>query len=479
MLVPREEVRHFKTPEASIGALDAEMAAALITAACDVALIIDRTGLVVDLAVGNSDLAQAEIERWLGRRWIDTVTVESQRKIEEMLKAARDNALPRWRQVNHPRDTGDDIPISYIAMSIGGDGHIVAVGRDMRSVASLQQRLMETQQSMEREYIRLRHAETRYRLLFQMSSEAVLIVESGSMKVVDANPAAAEILTDHPKEIVGRSLRHFIDGDCINQMDGVLGGVMATGRTGEAPVTLVSGGDRMILSASLFRQGTSSLFLVSLRPVDSANGVKPNRRSPLIEVVDGIPDGFVVIGMDRRIVATNTAFLDLAELATESLAIGEPLDRWLGQSEVDLNVLIANLKEHGVVHRFNTVMRGHHGSLETIEVSGVMTGRGDLPYLGFTMRTVGPRAARRTVNPTKLPRSVEQLTELVGRVPLKDLVRETTDVIERMCIEAALELTKDNRASAAEMLGLSRQSLYSKLRRYGLGDLNGEDERLS
>jgi DNA-binding protein Fis len=36
-----------------------------------------------------------------------------------------------------------------------------------------------------------------------------------------------------------------------------------------------------------------------------------------------------------------------------------------------------------------------------------------------------------------------------------------------------LELTRDNRASAAEMLGLSRQSLYVKLRRYGLGDLEG------
>ena len=73
-------------------------------------------------------------------------------------------------------------------------------------------------------------------------------------------------------------------------------------------------------------------------------------------------------------------------------------------------------------------------------------------------------------------RPVEQLTELVGRVPLKDLVRETTDVIERLCIEAALELTGDNRASAAEILGLSRQSLYVKLRRYGLGDLESGEE---
>ena len=62
----------------------------------------------------------------------------------------------------------------------------------------------------------------------------------------------------------------------------------------------------------------------------------------------------------------------------------------------------------------------------------------------------------------------------MGRVPLKDIVRETTDLIEQLCIEAALELTGDNRASAAEMLGLSRQSLYVKLRRFGMSDASAE-----
>jgi DNA-binding NtrC family response regulator len=75
----------------------------------------------------------------------------------------------------------------------------------------------------------------------------------------------------------------------------------------------------------------------------------------------------------------------------------------------------------------------------------------------------------------QLTRSVEQLTELIGRVSLKDLVRESTEVIERLAIEAALELTHDNRTLAAEMLGLSRQSLYVKLRRYGIDDLATSD----
>jgi len=99
---------------------------------------------------------------------------------------------------------------------------------------------------------------------------------------------------------------------------------------------------------------------------------------------------------------------------------------------------------------------------------------GEHPCYGFTIRIIGVQKPSKPRRPRELPRSVEQLTQLVGRVTLKELVRETTDVIERLCIETALELTGDNRASAAEMLGLSRQSLYSKLRRFGLGDLDSE-----
>ncbi len=106
-------------------------------------------------------------------------------------------------------------------------------------------------------------------------------------------------------------------------------------------------------------------------------------------------------------------------------------------------------------------------------MSAVAVLGGELRCFGFVIRSSATRNAAK-LRPANLARSVEQLTELVGRVSLKDLVRELSDLIEKLCIEAALELTGDNRASAAEMLGLSRQSLYVKLRRYGLGDLATE-----
>ena len=42
-----------------------------------------------------------------------------------------------------------------------------------------------------------------------------------------------------------------------------------------------------------------------------------------------------------------------------------------------------------------------------------------------------------------------------------------------MVARAALQLTGDNRSAAAELLGLSRQSLYTKLKRYGLDERSG------
>jgi transcriptional regulator PpsR len=141
-------------------------------------------------------------------------------------------------------------------------------------------------------------------------------------------------------------------------------------------------------------------------------------------------------------------------------------------------VLIATLRQNDSVRLFPTVMRGRFGAETTVEISAASV-PGERACLGFTIRDVGRRLPAEGRSTAGLQRTVGQLAELVGRVPLKDIVGETTDLIEQLCIEAALQLTRDNRAAAAEMLGLSRQSLYVKLRRYGLGDYtpDGSGER--
>ena len=60
----------------------------------------------------------------------------------------------------------------------------MAIGRDVRAAAVLQQKLIEAQIAIERDYAKTRNMETRYRLLFQLYSEPVLIVDAATHRVV-------------------------------------------------------------------------------------------------------------------------------------------------------------------------------------------------------------------------------------------------------------------------------------------------------
>lgn len=471
-------MKSFDAPKQSLGDLDAEAAAAVITAAGDVALILDRDGVVRDVAFGSEELAVEGAHAWIGRQWRDTVTVESRPKVDALLADANLRAPLRWRHLNYAAPRGPDVPVLYSAVPISGD-RVVAIGRSLGAIAALQQRLVEAEQSMERDYLRLRHVETRYRLLFQMASEAVLVVDAANQKVVEANPAAGQLLGETARRLVGRTFPEGFDADGTQAIQTLLAGVRSAGWADNVRARLAEGKRDFLVTASLFRQESASFFLVRLAPLqaDAAAALVPRRKSGVLKIVESGPDAFVVTDPDGRVLMANAAFLDLAQLATEDQARGESIERWLGRPGVDLNVLIANLRQHGSVRLFATTVRGEYGSTADVEISAVSVLDGDDPCLGFMIRNVDRRLAAEPRASGGLPRSIEQLTELVGRVSLKDIVREATDVIERLCIEAALQLTGDNRASAAELLGLSRQSLYVKLNRYGLRELAPEADK--
>lgn len=472
-------MKAFKAPKRYLAHLDADTAAAIVAAVADVALILDRDGVIRDIAFNNDDLV-AELEgtdRWIGHAWAETVTPDSRNKVDVLLREATSGAAPRWRHVNYraPR-RAPPTPVLYCAVRVDRGGHCIAFGRDLRSVSALQQQLIDAQQSMERDYSRLRHVETRYRLLFHMSSEPVLIVDVASQKILESNPAASRLLGDVGGRLVGRSFIDAFDREGSRSVTTLLAGVKAAGRPASTHVRLGRSGGEVTVTASLFRQGDATMFLVRLVP---PAGAAPGRAvAPavpiLVKLVESAPDALVVTEPDGRVIAANEAFLEMAQLTSHEQLRSESIERWLGRSGVDLGILIANLRQRGSVRLFSTTLRGEHGTQSDVEISAVSMMNGDRQCLGFLIRSVGRRLRTGLPDGPNL-RSPDQLTELVGRVSLKQLVREATDLIEKLAIEAALRLTDDNRASAAEILGLSRQSLYVKLRRYGLADANTDN----
>ena len=80
--------------------IDAHTLASLIGVTSDLALVIDKDGVVQDVSVKKDDLASLPCHSWIGQAWVETVTQESRGKVQEMLAAASDGANLRWRHVN-------------------------------------------------------------------------------------------------------------------------------------------------------------------------------------------------------------------------------------------------------------------------------------------------------------------------------------------------------------------------------------------
>ena len=62
----------------------------LLGVVSDVSLIINGQGVVEDVSTGQDMMASLGCQAWIGRRWTDTVTVESKLKIQDLLQVQAD-----------------------------------------------------------------------------------------------------------------------------------------------------------------------------------------------------------------------------------------------------------------------------------------------------------------------------------------------------------------------------------------------------
>ena len=208
-------------------------------------------------------------QHWLGKPWSQTVTTESRNKVASMLRETGTGKGSRWRHLNQFAQDGSELPLSYSLIRIpaapGKQAHAIAFGRDLRPQAALQQKLISAQRSMERDYWQLKHIETRYRLLSQVTSEALLILDAASEKLEDSNPAALALFGEALSKSAW-SLRDSLEQRSYTELSQVFSGLRASGRSVPLEVRLAPSGADMVVSVSLFRQEQSSHFLLRLVP---------------------------------------------------------------------------------------------------------------------------------------------------------------------------------------------------------------------
>jgi transcriptional regulator PpsR len=459
----------FSDPEVMFEGFTKEDIISLAYCAGDFMLAIDEHKIIRDIAVNVRDHVFAN--QWIGQKWSDTVTIESRPKIEQLLDPGHPNKNV-WRQVNHLHD-GEDVPVNYKVIKPQNSDWHIAIGRDLRSISVLQQRLLKTQQSMERDYLHLRQTETRYRLLFDNISYPVLIADADDLDIQQANRACHALMSAAPASLEGKGFLSLVERTYRDDVIAYIGAVSVNSATSPVSVRLTGRSGYVKIAASAFRQSGKQYWLIN---IDDGLHEVPSKQSDqyVLDVVEKMPDAFVLADEKQAIIVANRAFAELVQAGSVEQLLGVSLNRFIGRPDVDIGLLKKQLKDHQNVRNFGSVVNDLNGGEEPVEISAIMIER-EQPLFGYSVRSIGRRERDLPQSGGTYPRSVEQLTELVGRKPLKEIVRESTDLIERMCIEAALVHTADNRASAAEILGLSRQSLYSKLHRHGLGNLIGKD----
>jgi transcriptional regulator PpsR len=444
----------------------------------DVKIVLDLAGIIQEASF--SDVFTGEHpEEWVGRVWSDTVRPSDGVHLERMLDDARSVGVSAFRQIMQRLPSGVEVPIEYTAVRLGKNKGLVAVGKNLRAVTELQNRLIEAQQAMERDYWKLREVETRYRLLFNSSSEAVLLLDPADWSVLELNPAAAQALglPMHKlrSERGGKFLETLLpeDREIFSKM------LRQVRERGKAPgILLRLGGNReaWLARASLMASALKEIFLIQLSP----SGVPPiepdgGRDISIDDLVERGPDGFVVIDDQGAILRANRTFLDMVQMGSETSLLGEPLGRWLGRPGADLTVLLANVLRLGAVRLFSTTLHGELGSEVEVEISACGSSENNPRFIGVSLRDVGRRLSA-IGHGGSISELLDSLTQQIGKTTLRKLVDDTVELVERHYIEAALELTGGNRTAAAELLGLSRQSLYVKLNRY---DLDGHNKASS
>ena len=442
----------------------------------DVTLFLNLDGVIREATLSPA-LTDEAVKSWIGQPWPETVGDLGGEKIRRMVEDARATGMSAFRQVTQRFPSGLELPMEYTTVLLGGHAGLLAIGKSLQAVAELQSRLITAQQSMERDYWKLRDVETKYRLLFDASQEPAILLNAASLRITEANPAAIQAMgLGTQKSVVGRTFVTEIvpaDREAFNAM------LLRVREQGKAPGIVVHLGNERkpwLVRCSLMSSEPNLIMLLQLTP--GWTGHVPAAQQEAISIddlIERLPDAFIVLDKSGIIRRANRSFLDLVEAGTKGSVVGETLTRWLSRPGADLNVLLANLDQHRSVRLFTTTIQGERGTTTEVEISAAGNSENEPQYLGVLIRDIDRRIGR-TIEDGNLRAALGAVAERIGKTPLRKLVKETVGVVERHYVQSALGLANENRTVAAELLGLSRQSLYAKLNRYGLaGDTTQSD----
>lgn len=434
----------------------------------DVTLLLDMDGVIREVTLAPA-MSRENIDAWVGRPWSDVVGGAAD-KIQRMMQDTQRTGISAFRQITQKFPSGLELPMEFTTVLLGGRAGMLAIGKNLQAVAELQARLISAQQTIERDYWKLREIETRYRLVIEDSNDAVLLIKVADHRIVEANRTAAAALGGAARRKDGPVGRDFLQEIAAKDRESIELMLRRVRDQGKAPGIVVHLGAEdtpWTLRGSLMTQESTPVFLLQLSPIGKPTGPAVPEQEDIEDLLDRLPDAVAIIGESGEVKRANRAFAELVEIGSTGAVTGENLGRWLSRPGADLSVLISNIQRHGVVRLLSTTVLGELGTETEVEISASGYQHGGDGRIVLVLRNVARRLSS-SPESDSLRAALASMNETVGKTPLRKLVKSTVEVVEQHYVRAALELAEGNRTTAAEILGLSRQSLYAKLDRYKL-----------
>lgn len=435
-----------------------ELARTMVSLGGDIALVIDDRGVVQRVDQRASTPLATDAHTWVGHHWTETVTRESRPKVERLMAEASHTCATRKREVNHPASGGTTVPVAYTAMRLGARGPILAVGRDLGISAALQQKFIGAQREMERNYAHARQAEARYRLLFQVATDAVIVVDGTTLNIIEANQSASELFDLSLSQVVGQNATFGFERQSRGIVSETLASALASGQSTETRAQLLGRVSSTSVTATPFRVMDSQQLLVRIRTTEQL-GSSANLGATLARLVDSASDGVAVTDVDGAVLVANPAFLKLVQASTEASVRGRPLSDWLNLPNEPFAELLARVGREGMTGYVPSQMLALDAIVKPVEVAATLLSEIDPPCIGFSIRLVPSAEGAIAVTVEPMQAAVKVLCDQVGSAALPELMRRASDMLQRNFIRMAMERAGADLNKAATMLGINRQQL--------------------
>ncbi len=438
-----------------LGKLAPELASICVSIASDIALVVDADGIIRKVACRNGH-TNLEADAWIGQAWAETVTADTRSKVERLLQEAGASGLSRHREVNYRSPGGVDIPVNYAAIRLGDSRTILVAGRDLSSVSSIQQKFVERQQELERDYWQRRNQESHYRLLFQVATDSVMVVDAQSFQIIEANLASAGLFDVSLDNLVGQDVADGIMQLYRPAVHELLITARASGQPAEIRVPLARKIGYIALSATPFRSADGMQLLLRARAANTASSAaEPNRH--LVEFVERTPDAVVICNTGGRVIMSNPAFVKLCAAGGDIEVNAQSVAQLLGCPAPAIDNVIAQVHQHGMAAAELVIQRGSRSMVFTL--TGALLDDTDQETIGFSIRARDEPVITDPLHGAPITEWLSGIGAQLGERSLPGLLGEANALLRSFFIDIALQRTAGDVTKASELLGVSEHEI--------------------